>query len=90
MTTFEAIKKMRELTRQGKTFSFTFLTYSQDSGKSHGIIEVQNARLLMREDEKYNRNAEHQERYLNTDTNEPRRFWHPLLLSFNGQTLTPG
>lgn len=89
MTTFEAIKEMRELTRQGKSFSFTFLSFSRDSGQSQGIIEVQNARLLQREKEKYNQYTQHQERYLNIDTNEPRRFWHPLLLSFNGQSLTP-
>lgn len=88
MTIFEAIHKMRELTKQGQSFSFSYLSYSHATGKSNGIKEVRNATLLMRENIKHNQYAEHQERYIDRDTNEPRRFWHPLLLSFNGHTLT--
>lgn len=88
MNLFDAIHQMRRLSSEGKPFSFTYMTYNSRKGASDGIVHVERARLLMREDKKYNRNAEDQERYLNLDTNEPRRFWHPLLMDFNGERVT--
>ena len=87
MTIFEAISEMRRLTKLGKTFSFTFMSYSRSRGTSDGIIEVKNARLRPRSKTDYNQFAELQEEYINTNTGEPRRFWHCCLLSFNGQSL---
>jgi hypothetical protein len=79
---------MRRITADGGTFSFTYMTYNSTTGKSDGIVHVQRAKLLQREDKKYNKNAEDQERYMNMDTKEPRRFWHPLLMDFNGERVT--
>ena len=87
MTIYEAIGEMRRLTKLGKTFSFTFMSYSHSRGTSDGIIEVHNARLRSRGMDKYNKFAELQEEYINTNTGEPRRFWHCCLLSFNGISL---
>jgi hypothetical protein len=88
MTIYQAIQEMRELTKQGKSFSFSFVSFEETSGLTSGIIEVEKAILRKRGVKKYNRNAELQEEYLNLNTNEPRRFWHCNLLSFNGQKLT--
>lgn len=87
MYIYEAITEMRRLTKQGKSFRFTFMSYSYSRGTSDGIVEVQNARLRNRGLEKYNQFAELQEEYINTNTGEPRRFWHCCLLSFNGISL---
>lgn len=88
MTIYEAIAKMRELTNQGKTFSFTFMSYSFNRDHCNGIVEVNKARLRPRNKMEYNRYAELQEEYINVNTGEPRRFWHCCLLSLNGQSLT--
>lgn len=85
---FDAIHEMRRLTREGVPFSFTYMSYNESKGTSEGIIHVRSAKLRKRESGKYNRNAEDQEAYLNLDTNEPRRFWHPLLMEFNGEKVT--
>lgn len=87
MTIYEAITDMRRLTKQGKSFSFTFMSYSHSRGISDGIVEVQNGRLRNRGMEKYNQFAELQEEYVNINNGEPRRFWHCCLLSFNGISL---
>ena len=88
MTTYEAIKEMRRLTKEGKSFSFVFVSFDETRNTSRGMIEVPRARLRNRGVLKYNQNAEMQEEYINLDTNEPRRFWHCNLRSFNGQKLT--
>ncbi|MGJ1419985.1 hypothetical protein ACR79T_10190 [Sphingobacterium spiritivorum] len=79
---------MRTLSKEGKSFSFTFMSYSQSRDETSGIIEVHKARLRNRGKENYNKYAELQEEYINLDTGEPRRFWHCCLLSLNGQSLT--
>lgn len=88
MKLFDAIHQMRQLSQDGKAFSMTFMSYNSTKGTSDGIVHVEHARLLKRESKKYNRNAEDMERYLNLDTMEARRFWHPLLMDFNGERIT--
>ncbi|WP_149525645.1 hypothetical protein [Sphingobacterium hotanense] len=78
---------MRKLSKQGKSFSFTFMSYSISRGTTDGIIEVQSARLRKRGSSDFNQYAELQEEYVNTKNGEPRRFWHCCLLSLNGQSL---
>ena len=85
---FDAIHEMRRLTREGIPFSLTYMSYNETEGKSDGIIHVRSAKLRARERKEFNRNAEDQEAYLNLDTYEPRRFWHPLLMEFNGEKVT--
>ncbi|MBP3944407.1 hypothetical protein J5U18_12735 [Sphingobacteriaceae bacterium WQ 2009] len=88
MTIHQAINEMRKLTKEGKNFSFSFLSYNRTRQTSDGIIEVRKARLRVRESKKYNEMAELQEAYINVETGEPRRFWHCCLISFNGKSLT--
>lgn len=88
MTIFRAISEMRRLSKENIPFSFTFMSYNSTRGTSDGIVEVRRARLLQREKARYNRHAEDMERYLDLDTMQARRFWHPLLMTFNGEKLT--
>lgn len=88
MIIWDAIRQMRELSKKGKCFSFTFMSCDTTRKTSEGVVEVTHGRLLSRElGEKY-ADADIIERYINLDTMETRRFYQPLLLSFNGETVT--
>lgn len=55
---------------------------------SEGVVEVLHGRLLSRElGEKY-QDADIIERYMNLDTMQTRRFYQPLLMTFNGEKVT--
>lgn len=88
MSIYEAIAEMRRLSKLGRSFSFSFYSFSISRGQTTGIVEVHNARLRKRGREDDNQYAELQEGYINLDTLEPRGFWHCCLASFNGQSLT--
>lgn len=85
MNVYEAIREMRRLTDEGKPFSFSFMSYDSTRGVSEGVVEVRRARLRKRERSDHHRLAEYVEAYLDLDTMEPRRFYQPLLLTFNGR-----
>ncbi len=78
---------MRRISRENGSFSLSFMSYNSSDGTSEGIVYVPSARLLGREDCKFNRNAEEMERYVNLATGEARRFWHPLLMTFNNEKI---
>lgn len=88
MDLYDAIREMRRLNSEGKSFSFTFMSYNSAEGRSEGIVAVHHARLLKRERKEHHRDAEMVEAYLNLDTMEARRFWQPLLMTFNGEKVT--
>jgi hypothetical protein len=87
MNVFEAITEMRRLSREGGSFSFSFMSYNPTKGTSDGVVYVHRGVLRKRESEDYNRNAELIEAYTDLETGEPRRFYQPLLMTFNGQKL---
>ncbi len=87
MDVYEAIKRMRELSRQGLSFSFSFMSYSMDKGKSNGITEVRRARLRRQTTEDKNRFAGIMLNYFDLDTNEYGQCYQPLLMEFNGHKL---
>lgn len=88
MNLYDAIKEMRRLSAEGECFSFTFMSYNSTAGTSDGIVSVLHGRLLKRERKEHHRHAEIVEAYLNLDTMESRRFYQPLLMTFNGQKVT--
>ncbi|GAA4137933.1 hypothetical protein GCM10022216_14510 [Sphingobacterium kyonggiense] len=87
MTIFEAIAEMRKLSKEGKSFSFTFMTYSLSRNETKGIAEVKNARLKPRGKVEHNQYAQLLEEYVDINTGEAKRFWQCCLLSFNGTSL---
>lgn len=87
MELFEAIRRMRELSRKNEAFSFAFMSYNSTAGRSEGVIEVRHARLRPRTQQIHHRHAEIIEEYVNIDTGEARRFYQPLLLNFNGEKV---
>lgn len=88
MDLFDAIHEMRRLSKEGKPFSFSFMSCNLSKGSSDGIVEVRRAKLISRESKAYHVNADFVERYMDLDTKEPRHFYQILLLTFNGQTVT--
>lgn len=88
MDLYDAIHEMRRLSAEGKSFEFSFMSYNSTRGTSDGVVLVHHARLLKRETKEHHRDAEMVEAYLNLDTMEARRFYQPLLMTFNGQKVT--
>ncbi len=87
MDLYEAIKEMRRLSAKGEEFSFTFMSYNSSAGISEGVVEVRRARLRKREKSCHHRDAEIVEAYMDLDTMQPRHFYQPLLMSFNGEKV---
>lgn len=87
MTVYEAIEKMRSLTKMGIPFSFSYMTYSQDKNFSDGPKTVNRAKLRPGTNKINNAFSEIMLNYIDLDTDEPRQFYQPLLMTFNGQIL---
>lgn len=85
---YQAIDQMRMLTREGKTFSFTFMTYSMERRTSHGLRHVDRARLVKRTRKEHNRYGEYMIDYIDLDSMQRSHFWQPLLVGFNGMKVT--
>ena len=87
MDLYKAIKEMRRLTAENIPFSFSFMSCNLTNNSSEGVITVRRARLLKRESIKHHKYAEIVEAYMDLDTMECRRFYQPLLMSFNGEKV---
>ena len=87
MNVYEALTEMRRMSEQDICFSFSFMSYNPTKGTSDGIVYVRRGVLRHREVKEHNRNADLIEAYLDLETGEPRRFYQPLLMTFNGQKL---
>ena len=87
MNVYEAIRQMKVLTDQGKTFSFSFMSYSIDKHKSHGIVTVEHAKLRAGNRKDRTRYNDYLLNFVDMDTLEDKTCWQPLLLEFNGIML---
>lgn len=87
MDVYQAIKRMRELSRNGTSFSFSFMSCSIDKSKSKGIVEVHRARLRKQSPDNKNKHADIMLNYFDLDTNEYGQCYQPLLMELNGQKL---
>lgn len=87
MNVYEAIREMHRLTTEGKSFSFSFMSYSYDRNTSHGPVTVLNAQLLPSNRNERNQYHDYMLRYRDMDTYEEKSCWQMLLLEFNGEQL---
>lgn len=85
MNVYEAISEMRRKSDKGESFEFSFMSYNPSSGKSEGVVYVRKGILRHRETIEHNRNADLIEAYTDLETGGQRRFYQPLLMSFNGE-----
>ncbi len=83
MKVFEAIDLMRRMTEEGRSFSFSFMSYSYDRRKSGGIVTIPRARLRRQCTKQQNRFADYMLNYTDLDTMESGQCWQPLLLTLN-------
>lgn len=87
MKVYEAIDEMRKLSSEGKSFSFSFMSYSYERRKSDGVVYVEHARLRKQSSKENNRFADYMLNFTDLDTMEYGICWQPLLLEFNGCEL---
>jgi hypothetical protein len=90
ITPHQAVKRMKELTEMGITFSFTYHTLNNTKATSNGIKTINKAllRKSMREDQS---ELSHQLiSYIDIDNKDvPRQFYLCLLLTFNEYIIKP-
>ena len=80
LTVGQAIQHMRELTKQGIPFSFSFYSYSNKTGKSRGRIHVPKAFLRNQP----NRIANVLLEYWDVSQQMHKRCYQCLIVEFNG------
>ena len=88
ITPHQAVKRMKELTELGVTFSFTFMSLNTTKGKSDGFKVVNKA--LLRKSLRADQSDKSHEliSYTNHDNKEADRFFHiSLLMKFNDYTI---
>lgn len=87
---YAAIQQMRELTKQGKTFSFVHATYNMDSVSTNGIRQVRHAKLRPAADDDQVPNADFKLFYTDLDldeTDQNRNCWQHLIMWFNDKKI---
>ena len=87
MDVFTAIDKMRRLSEEGQSFSFSFMSYSYDRKKSEGIVQVRHARLRKQSRTEHNRFSDYMLIYINLATQANGTCWPPLLLTLKHEEL---
>lgn len=84
---YEAIRQMRILTGEEKTFSFSYSTYNRDTMQSHGNRVVHRARLRPAAKEDDVRHAGHKIFYFDMDQQKPQTVWQVLILTFQNMKV---
>ena len=86
---YDVIKRMRQLSEINVPFSFEYITCDLTKGKSNGLKKVDKA--LLRKGMSTDRSVKSETLIGYTDmaTNQPRWFYLPLLMKFNGHPITP-
>jgi hypothetical protein len=87
ISVYEAVDKMREISKKDGHFSFSFMSFSEQRANSHGIVEVKKAKLTTKDRKEHNCNANIMENYIDIDSGEQHRFYKPLIMFFNGQKV---
>ena len=86
---YDALKRMRELTRAGIPFSFQHISCNLTKNYSDGLIIVDKALLRTGLSRDYSDKSEILIGYTIEPTQEPRWFYLPLLTKFNGIPVVP-
>lgn len=85
---YDALKRMRKLTELGIPFTFSFLSYNATNGTTDGFKDVTKAQLRKGYRDDQSNKADILIGYVNTHDGN-RWFYLPLLMKFNGYTVTP-
>jgi len=79
----DAIKQMRYLSTNGIPFSMEFISFSESTNQSKGVVVVNN--VLLRKTRPTN--SDTLVAYTNLDSDLPKHFHLPLLTKFNGNLI---
>lgn len=85
---YDALKRMRKLTDLGIPFTFSFLSFNDTNGTTDGFKDVTNAQLRKGYRDDQSNKADILIGYVNAHDGK-RWFYLPLLMKFNGYTVTP-
>lgn len=83
----EALRKMRQLSRENIPFSFSFLTYSEITGETKGVKKIEKGILRTGLSDEHGIKSQSLIGYVDVDTNENRWFYAPLLLTFENERI---
>lgn len=74
---------MRALTKAGQTFSFSFMSYSREKQKTHGIVTCNKATLRPAPTKN---TSEYQDMMLHyvDDEGNAKHCWQPAIMTFQG------
>lgn len=85
---FEAIDRMREVSRQGDTFALKFRKWNRDTAQGGDMAVIAHARLRPKATDEQVSHAGHKLFFTDTDTGRALNCWHPLIMEFNGIKTT--
>lgn len=84
---FSAIAQMRQLSQEGKSFSFAHATLNREAGISNGIRYVRRAHLRPAAKGDDLTEADHKLFYVDEDLDKPRVCWQILITEFDDQKI---
>lgn len=84
---YDAIKQMRMLSAEDKSFSFMHATYNRDTDSTNGFRHVERAHLRPAARGEDLANSDYKLFYFDEILNEPRNCWQMLIMQFNGQRV---
>ena len=85
---YDALKRMRKLTELGIPFTFSFLSYNDTNRTTDGFKDITKAQLRKGYRDDQSNKADILIGYVNAQDGN-RWFYLPLLMKFNGYTVTP-
>ena len=85
---YDAISRMRELSKAGQTFSIAFMSCDTSREKSSGMVELVKVKLRAAASDDAFKNSQYIINYLNVETNIPGQFYQILLMYYNGMRIT--
>jgi hypothetical protein len=80
---WDAIRQMRKLSSEGKTFSFVHSTFNKETGQSDGFRAVAAARIRPSAKSDDVKHADHKIFYFDETLKVNRNCWQILILWFN-------
>ena len=87
ISVYQAIQEMKELTKKGKSFTFSHATLNREKHSSDGIRFVKSAKLRPKTANDGIVNSDFKLFYYDEDQQLPRNCWQPLIMTFNGKKV---
>jgi len=83
---YSAIDQMRKISERKGHFSFSFMSYSRSDGSSHGIVQVDKARLRSGNPDEANY-GDYLLNFVDLNTGKAFQCWKPCLMIFDSNKI---